>query len=150
MKEWLLRQLGITDEFVEHVGDVKLRFQLEEVLAIGLVLLLPLTVAIYLRQRRNLPTMPLGLRLTLTATRVLILLLLIVALAGPYLQLDHTSEKKPVVAVLFDHSHSMTLPAGEFDSEEELLRVAQAAGYRVSSSTLDAETRLSLNRITRG
>ena len=40
---------------------------------VGLILLLPLAVAIYLRQRRNLPTMPLGLRLTLTATRVLIL-----------------------------------------------------------------------------
>src|SRR5205823_3270599 len=45
---------------------------------------------------------------------------------------------------------SMTLPAGPFETEPELLRAAEAAGYRVSSSTLDAETRRSLNRITRG
>src|SRR5258708_28796087 len=118
MREWLLRQLGITDEFVQHVGDVKLRFQIEEILIVGLILLLPLAVGIYLRQRRNLPTMPLGLRLTLTTTRVLILLLLIVALAGPYLQLGHTSGENPGGVGVFGPAHRLTVEARPVASEQ--------------------------------
>ncbi len=147
---WLLRQLGITDDFVNHIDEVSLRFQYENVLFAGLALLLPVAVLIYLRQRRNLPTMPPALCLTLTVTRTLILLLLIIALADPKLVFDERKEIRPVVAVLFDHSHSMTLPAGPFESENELLPIAEAAGYRVTGSALDAPSRQAMNRMTRG
>ena len=50
-------------------------------------------------------------------------------LAGVQGRLDHKAENKPVVAVLIDHSQSMQLPAGPFESEDEL-RIAEAAGYR--------------------
>ena len=148
MLSWLLRQLNVTDEFVTHLGDVVLHFQYDWILILGLVLLLPTAVLIHLRQRHHLATVPPALRLTLTLTRVLILAILIVALAGPYLRLDHSEERKPVVAVLLDRSESMKLPAGPFESEDELLRMARVAGYR-TSGTLDSETRRSLNHRTR-
>ena len=148
MLSWLLRQLNVTDEFVTHLDEVVLHFQYEWVLWVGLALLVPAGVSIYLRQRRHLASVPPGLRLTLTLTRVFILAILIVAFAGPYLRLDHTEDRKPVVALLFDHSQSMQLPAGPYESEDELLRVARAAGYRTSGN-LDSEARRSLHHITR-
>jgi hypothetical protein len=146
---WLLRLLGITDDFVTHIDEVTFSFQHPALLIAGLVLLMPLSVLIYRRQKHNLPSVPPALRLTLTLTRVLILLLLVLVLASPYLKLDHQSEKKPVVAFLFDHSQSMLLPAGPFESEGDLTRIAAAAGYRSTSSATDAETRKALNRISR-
>ncbi len=115
---------------------------------IGLVVLVPLAVFIYLRQKWNLPSVPPLLRFVLTATRVLILLLLVLVLGSPYLKIDHTSEKKPIVALLFDHSQSMQLHAGPFESEDEYARIAAAAGYR-STNAADSETRRALNRISR-
>src|SRR6202011_5092121 len=43
----------------------------------------------------------------------------------------------------------LVLPAGPFESEGELARVAAAAGYRASGSTADPDTRRSLNRMSR-
>src|ERR1019366_4356040 len=100
MKTWLFRQLNLTDEFSTHLDDVSLTFQSPYLLAWGLGLLVPVAVFIYLRQKRNLPTVPAGMRITLSATRILILLLLVFVLGSPYLKLDHKSEKKPIVAVL--------------------------------------------------
>src|SRR5262245_30822898 len=145
MLSWLLRQLNVTDEFVEHIDEVQFDFQYRWVLAVGLILLVPVGVWIFLRQRRNLATVPPKLRLTLSLTRIVILALLVFVLAGPFVRLDHKDEKKPVVAVLLDHSQSMQLPAGPFESETELSHVATAAGYR----SLDSSARLALNRITR-
>jgi hypothetical protein len=148
--EWLLRQLNLTDEFAGHLDEVKLAFQNPRLLVGGLVVLLPVSIYIYLRQRRNLPSVPTALRLTLTATRVLILVLLVLVLGSPILKLDHKSEKKPIVAVLFDHSQSMLqLPVGTFESEGDFARVAAAAGYRAAGSADDAETRRALNRMSR-
>src|SRR5436309_408871 len=107
MTNWLLRQLNLSDEFVGHLDQVSVTFQSPRLLVAGLVLLVPAAVFIYLRQRRNLLTVPPGLRLTLTATRVLILLLLVLILGSPFARLDHKSENRPVVAVLLDHSQSM-------------------------------------------
>ncbi|HEY7425242.1 MAG TPA: hypothetical protein VH682_13505, partial [Gemmataceae bacterium] len=100
------------------------------------------------RQKWNLPSAPPLLRFVLTTTRVLILLLLVLVLGSPYLKIDHTSEKKPIVALLFDHSQSMQLHAGPFESEDEYARIASAAGYR-STNAADSETRRALNRISR-
>jgi hypothetical protein len=149
MKDWLLRQLNLTDEFVGHLDQVSVAFQNPRLLALGLVLLVPAAVFIYLRQRRNLVTVPMSLRLTLTATRVLILLMLVLILGSPHARLDHKSENRPVLALLFDHSQSMQLPAGPWDSEAELVRVALAAGYRAQGSAADADTRRALNRMSR-
>jgi hypothetical protein len=148
MTTWLLRQLNITDEFVSHLGEAHLAFQHPLVLLVGLAVLAPLAVYIFLRQKWNLPSVPPLLRFVLTATRVLILLLLVLILGSPYLKIDHTSEKKPLVVLLFDHSQSMQLHAGPFGSEDEYARIAAAAGYR-SASAADSETRRALNRISR-
>ena len=48
---------------------------------------------------------------------------------APYLKLDHKSEKKPVVAVLFDHSQSMQLPAGPFGNDRDSNCSAARAGF---------------------
>lgn len=148
MTEWLLRQLNITDEFTGHLNEVELTFQHPVLLAVGLVLLVPAAIFIYRRQKFNLPSVPPFLRSTLTATRVLVLLLLVLVLSSPYLKRDHRSEKKPIVALLFDHSQSMQLPAGPFESAGELMRIGEAAGYRTGGSA-DGETRQALNRISR-
>ncbi|MFO0881724.1 MAG: hypothetical protein U0840_30870 [Gemmataceae bacterium] len=149
MKAWLLRQLNLTDDFVTHLDEVTLAFQHPRLLVAGLILLVPASIFIYLRQKRNLPTVPPGLRLTLTATRILILLLMVLVLGSPLLRLDHKAENRPVVALLFDQSESMNLPAGPFESEAELIRIARAAGYRAEQNTADSDTRRALNRITR-
>jgi hypothetical protein len=149
MLAWLLKILGIGDEFLDHIGEVQLTAQRPAVLWIGLLLLIPVGIFIYRRQRQNLATVPPTLRLALSVTRILVLALLVLVLAGPYLKLEHQSEKKPIVAFLFDQSQSMLLPAGPFDNETETKRVATAAGYRVADGRVDAETRKALNRISR-
>src|SRR4051794_28385867 len=149
MLEWLLRQLNVTDEFTGHLDEVALTFRHPLLLGAGLAVLVPVSVFIYLRQKRNLPSVPTGLRITLTLTRVLIMVLLVLVLGSPILKLDHKSEKKPIVVLLFDHSQSMQLPAGPFESEGELSRIGAAAGYRSTSSAGDSETRKALNRISR-
>jgi hypothetical protein len=146
---WFLKSIGVSDEFVVHIGEVKLAFHQELALWIGLALLIPAAYFIYRRQQRNLRTVPFLPRLLLTATRVLILAILIWVLAGPYLKLEQKNEKKPIVAVLFDHSQSMELEAGPFEPESHLLAIARAAGYRVPESQLDPETRRDLARINK-
>ena len=148
MLSWLLRQLNVTDEFATHRDEVVLHLQYPWVLWVGLALLLPIGIYIYLRQRRHLASVPPGLRLTLTLTRVFILAILVAALAGPYLRLDHVEKRKPVVALLFDYSDSMRLPAGPFESEDELLRAAKVAGYR-TADRLDSEQRRKFHDMTR-
>ena len=66
--------------------------------------------------------------LTLTATRAIILGLMLLTLAGPYLKLDQRVEKRPVVAVVLDHSDSMRLPAGPFENESVTRSLAEATG----------------------
>ena len=82
------------------------------------------------------------------------LALLVLVLAGPYLKVDYQIDKRPIVAMLFDQSQSMQLPAGPFEDNAEAVKVAQAAGYKVSPGESaparpDAETRKALNQIGR-
>jgi hypothetical protein len=144
-----LNLIGVGNDFLEHLDEVHFAVQRPAVLWVGLVVVAALTVYIYRRQRHNLSTVPRGLIVTLTAIRVLILALLAGVLSGPYLKLDHQNEKKPLVALLFDHSQSMQLPAGEFVNESEMLRIAQAAGYPTPNGQLAMETRKALNQISR-
>jgi hypothetical protein len=149
MFEWLLRQLNVTDDQVRQLDQTHLYFQHPILLAVGLGLLVPAAIFIYLRQKHNLVSVPSGLRWTLTTTRVLILLLLVLVLGSPCLTLDYHHEKRPIVAVLLDHSQSMQLPAGPFNSEVELQPIAAAAGYQTPGGVTDSQTRLALNRISR-
>src|SRR5207244_817007 len=58
-------------------------------------------------------------------------------------------EKRPIVAVLLDHSQSMMLPAGPFETEEAAAAVARAAGFAAAGGSVDAETRRALNQMSR-
>ncbi|NQU09211.1 hypothetical protein HQ590_00350 [bacterium] len=124
-------------------------FQRPLVFVIGLLVLLPLTAFIYRRQLRNLGAVPPWLTAALTLTRVVVLLLLVLALAGPYLRLDYRRERKPIVAVLIDHTQSMDLAAGPFPDEAKFVKLAAAAGYQTPDGKVDPETRKALNRISR-
>jgi hypothetical protein len=134
-----------------HGDGPHLPLPLSILLWIGMIVLLPVTLGYLIyRQPRNLGSAPLPVRIALTVTRILILLILAVVLAGPYVKLEAHTDQKPIVALLFDQSQSMQLPAGPFESESELTRVAQAAGYRVAADgKIDAEARKALNRIGR-
>ena len=138
MTSWLLRQINASEDFAGHLDEVSPHFHHPWVL-LAPALLVPLAIFIYLRQLYNLPSVPTAIRAILTSTRVLILALLIVILAGPYLKLHLKSEKKPIVAFLLDHSQSMQLPAGPFESDSELIPIAGAAGYKNVSGQIDAD-----------
>jgi hypothetical protein len=150
MLPWLLRQFNVTDDLINHLDQVTFAFHYPWMLWLGLPLLVAAGWFVWWWQRRNLPGAPAVLRGILTALRVVILAVLLLVLAGPHLKLEYTVQQKPVVAVLFDQSGSMELPAGPFDSDDDLAKIADAAGYRSTSSAPDPETRKALNRISRG
>jgi hypothetical protein len=149
MLESLLRSIGVNDDIRTHLDHVAWRFERPLFFWFGLALLVPLAWFIYQRQRHNLSSMPRALRLALTATRVAVLFLLIVVLAAPYLRLDLTQDKKPVMALVIDRSQSMGLPAGPFDTDAEVLAAAKAVGLAVTDGKVDAATRKALNEKTR-
>ncbi|HLQ46155.1 MAG TPA: hypothetical protein VK137_15545, partial [Planctomycetaceae bacterium] len=170
MLQRFLQLIGIHEDVLRHLDRAELLWQRSEVLWIGLVVLLPLAFMVYRRQKLNLHTVPKWLLLTLCLTRVSILALLFVILSGPYLRIDHKFERKPIVAFVFDHSQSMRLPAGPFETDEQFAEVAKAAGYVTDagqqykpaaqasdsvanatneSTVVDPEARKALNRITR-
>jgi hypothetical protein len=149
MTEWLLKTAGVSDQLLKS-GEVRFDFQHWKVFWVGLALLLPLSYFIFRWQRRNLTNTPPALRIALSLTRVLVLALLVVVLASPILKADQEREKRPIVAFLFDYSQSMQLPAGPFESEDETVRIARAAGYQAPDGKLDADARKALNRISRG
>lgn len=164
-----LQLLGIHEDVLKHLDRAELVFQRGEVLWIGAVLLLPLAWMVYRRQKLNLHTVPKWLLVTLCATRVSILALLFLVLSGPYLRIDHKFERKPIVAFLFDHSQSMRLPAGPFETDEQFAEVAVATGAvkddgaaanpvtpssdplkgAPPSIVVDADTRSALSRLRR-
>jgi hypothetical protein len=145
----LLQLIGISNDFLDHLDEVSLAVQRPLLLGLGFVLLVPLAVLIYRRQRANLASAPRGLIVALGGIRVTILGLLVCTLAGPYLKIDHRNETKSIVALLFDHSQSMQLPAGPFATGEETTRMARAAGYPVTNGQVDAQVRKALNQLTR-
>ena len=127
MMKSFLRSIGVADDFVEHLDQVELAFQRPAFLWVGLFLLIPIGYFIYRRQQRSLNTVPKKFRIALTVTRVIVLAILFGVSAGPYLKIDHQVTKRPIVAILFDTSQSMQLPAGPFTSDEELFDVATAS-----------------------
>lgn len=149
MIAWLLRLLGVSAEITEHLEHVSLSFQRPGLLGLGLLLLVPLSYYIWRRQRQNLPTAPPFIRAVLTVCRVLILTLIALVAASPFVKLDHRYEKRPIVAVLIDHSRSMHLPAGPFESDAAIAAVASAAGFAPAAGSPDAETRKTIASLNR-
>ncbi|HJT33987.1 MAG TPA: hypothetical protein VJ783_18220 [Pirellulales bacterium] len=149
MLESLLKSIGVSDEVRVHFEQATLEWQRQLWLWIGLALIVPIGWYIYQRQRQNLASVPPSLRIALTVTRVAILVLLVLVLAAPYLKLDLTLEKLPIVALLFDQSQSMGLPAGPFESDADLLKAAEATGYPVTDGKVDPALRKTLNDKTR-
>lgn len=149
MLESLLKSIGVGDDLREHLEQATFELQRPWWLWIGLALMAPIGWYIYQRQRHNLASVPPALRIALTATRVAILLLLVLVLAAPYLKLDLTLEKLPIVALLFDQSQSMGLPAGPFESDADFLSAADAVGYPVTEGKIDPALRKTLNDKTR-
>jgi hypothetical protein len=147
--EWFLRTIGLSDDMVGHLHEVKLAVHHDKILWAGLALLVPISYFIYRRQQHNLRNIPAALRVALTLTRIAVLFLLVLVLADPYAKIDHDSEKKPIVALLFDHSQSMELPVEDFESDAELIRNAQAAGYQVVDGKVDPEVRKALHQVSR-
>ena len=129
---------------IEHLDKAQLAFQRPAVLWVGLALLIPVAYFIYTRQRNNLSSLKQRFRIALTATRVIVLAVLIAILAGPYLKIDHQITKRPIVAILFDESQSMSLPAGPFASDEELRAVATAEGHELPEGDVAADVTASL------
>ena len=149
MLESLLKSIGVNDDVRSHLEHATFEWQWPLLFWIGLALIVPIGWFIYQRQRHNLATVPPALRTALTATRVDILVLLVLVLAAPYLKLDLTSDKLPIVALLVDRSQSMGLPAGPFESDADILAAAQAAGYQVTDGKVDPALRKTLNDKTR-
>lgn len=149
MLESLLKSIGVSDDVREHLEQATFELQRPLLFWIGLALIVPIGWYIYQRQRQNLASVPPSLRIALTVTRVAILVLLVLVLAAPYLKLDLTLEKLPIVALLFDQSQSMGLPAGPFESDADLLKAAEATGYPVTDGKVDPALRKTLNDKTR-
>ena len=149
MLKWLLKTIRVNDELVTHLDSAQFAVQRPAWLVLGLVLLVPAAYFIVRRQRTHLASTPRSLRAALTTTRVAILTMLVLVLAGPYLKLDETIQKKPIVAVLLDQSRSMLLPAGPFETETEATRLARAAGYATAEGRIEPEARKALNQVGR-
>ena len=149
MVEAFLKSIGVGDDVLEHLDKAELAFQRPVLLWVGLLLLIPIGWFIFRRQRDNLGTLPQKFRITLTVTRIVVLFVLVCMLAGPYLKIDHQITKRPIVAVLLDHSQSMQLPAGPFASDEELFEMAAVAGHELKDKQIPAEVRTELNQISR-
>jgi len=150
----ILKMIGVGDEILARLDQAVLAFQRPGLFWVGLALLLPAGWFIIRRQRRNLATASPALRAALDVTRLAVLTVLVVALAGPYLRIDYAIEKRPVVALVFDGSESMQLPAGPFLGNHEADALARAAFAQQPSgkdapASKRAEQRNALERMTR-
>lgn len=150
MVEAFLKSIGVGGDVLEHLDKAELAFQRPVLFGVGLCLLIPIGWFIFRRHRDNLGTLPRKFRITLTVTRIVVLFILVWMLAGPYLKIDHQITKRPIMAVLLDHSQSMQLPAGPFGSDEELIEMATLLGHQWKEGPVPAEVRTELNQISRG
>jgi hypothetical protein len=150
----ILQWLGVSDEILARLDHAVLAFQRPGLLWVGIALLVPAGWFIIRRQRRNLATASPALRAALDITRLAVLAVLVLVLAGPYLKIDYSIEKRPVVALLFDRSASMELPTGPFPSSDETAALARALSIGKSAGTSRADTndageRAAIEKMTR-
>jgi hypothetical protein len=147
MPAWLLKLLGVSREITEHLDEATFALQRPILFCVGALLLIPIGYFIHRRQRENLATISPTLRRLLTACRVAVLAIMIGVIAGPYVKLDHRLEKRPIVAILIDHSRSMNLPAGPFRPDELMSLVSAIKGGKSDGDNPDLGA--SLNQMTR-
>ena len=140
MLKWFLKTIGVADDLLVRLDQAVLAVQRPGLFWVGLALLLPVGWFIVRRQRQNLAGVPAALRGALGATRIAVVALLVLVLAGPYLKVDYSVDKRPVVALLFDQSQSAQLPAGPFEDDDEAVKIARAAGYQTTPGQVDAES----------
>ena len=142
MLEWFLNTIGYNDrEVLAHLDRVTLSFQRPGVFWLGMALLPLIGWWVWTRQARNLGPVSKGLLAALTGTRLAIAGLLAATLASPILKLDHRVERRPLLAVLVDHSASMRLPAGPFENDTQLVSLARGAGLGTPEGELSATDR---------
>ena len=133
---WFLQSIGVEGEVLEHLDQAQLAFQRPAVLWLGLLILIPAAYLIWRRQQ-NLETPSPRFRLMLNLARVFVLLLILLILSGPYLRLDLTVQKKPVLAILLDNTQSMQLPIEPDAGGDSPTRYARAqAALADEQSTL--------------
>jgi hypothetical protein len=146
--------LGAGDDILARLDQAVLAFQRPGLLWLGLALFVPAGWVVIRRQRLNLATASPALRVALNLTRLAILAILILVLTGPYLKIDYSIEKRPVVALLFDRSESMQLPAGPYPASDEVASLtralsAQQSDVKPEDPALNAGQRAALERMTR-
>jgi len=119
MTGWFWQSIGISEEVAASVEDVQWLWARPTWLIVGLILMIPIGWYIVYRHRRSLPHVADKPRRALSACRIGVLLLLVFVLGGPYVRLDQTIERKPVLAWVTDESSSMKLPAGPFNEVQQ-------------------------------
>jgi hypothetical protein len=135
---WFLQSIGVDGEVLEHLDRVQLAFQRPNALWFGLLVLAPVAYLIWRRQQ-NLDTPSPRFRLMLNVARVLVLLVILFILSGPFLRLDMTVQKKPVLAILLDNSQSMQLPVALGEQAESQTRHARAQAALAEESSMLSE-----------
>ena len=139
MIEWFLKLIGAADTFTSDVSNVQWHWARPAFLWFGLVLLVPVAIFVVWRHGRNMPNVTRPTRAVLNACRIGVLLLLVVVLGGPYVRLDQTVNKKPILAVVVDASASMHLPAGPFDAAQAAALAAAAGLTEAGANGTDGE-----------
>ncbi|MBC8354898.1 MAG: hypothetical protein H8E66_23210 [Planctomycetes bacterium] len=122
---WFLQSIGIEGEVLEHLDQAQLAFQRPVVLWFGVLLLIPVAYLIWRRQQ-NLDTPSPRFRLILNIARVFVTVVILLILSGPYLRLDMTVQRKPVLAILLDNTQSMQLPIDPTTTTHSQTRFARA------------------------
>lgn len=115
MTLWLLRVIGAGEQATGQVDRVQWLWSRPQWLVLGLILMIPATWFVIRRHRRSLAHIGRAPRRALSACRIGVLLLLVIVLGGPYVRLDETIQRKPVLGWIVDESSSMQLPAGPFE-----------------------------------
>ncbi|QNN23120.1 VWA domain-containing protein [Planctomycetales bacterium ZRK34] len=115
MTEWLLRIIGDGEQAAGQIDRVQWLWARPQWLILGLILLIPAGWFVVRRHQRSLAHIAKAPRRALSICRIGVLLLLVIVLGGPYVRLDETIRRKPVLGWIVDESSSMQLPAGPFE-----------------------------------
>jgi hypothetical protein len=149
MFSWFLQQANVDNAILERREQIVFASQEPRFLYFGLPIVAILGIVIFILQRRHFRSSSFVLVVALTACRVFIVAMLVVVLAGPFVSLVIKEEKRPIVVVMFDSSQSMGLRSGEFPDDDEIRKLAIAAGYPVADGALPAHLRNEFNEKSR-
>lgn len=127
MIAWLLNQIGIESDITSRLEHARWLLTQPLVLWLGLAIMVPVGIMIFLRHSRNFPNLAPWCRGLLTTFRISVLVILVILLSGPFIRVREPVQQKPILALLLDESESMQLPAGPF-GPEQIAPLARAAG----------------------